>query len=55
VLTPSEVKPFLTHPKEVIREFAANGKSGLALAQELHPDGIVLDLLLPDIQGGEVL
>ena len=34
---------------------AADGRSGLALAREVRPDVIVLDLHLPDIAGDEVL
>lgn len=34
---------------------AADGEAGLALAREWHPDLILLDLLLPKIEGFEVL
>jgi signal transduction histidine kinase len=34
---------------------AMQGRLGLELAQEHHPDLVLLDLNLPDLQGGEVL
>lgn len=34
---------------------APDGEAGLALAREWHPDLILLDLLLPKIEGFEVL
>jgi CheY-like chemotaxis protein len=34
---------------------AASGKGGLQLAQDCHPDLILLDMHLPDIPGNEVL
>lgn len=34
---------------------AADGKTGLDLARELKPDCIILDLLMPDISGFDVL
>ena len=34
--------------------WAASGKDGLEMARELKPDLIVLDLMLPDINGLEV-
>ncbi len=33
---------------------AERGRDGLALARELHPDLILLDLMLPDVPGTEV-
>ncbi|OEY65309.1 response regulator transcription factor [Marinobacter sp. X15-166B] len=45
---------YLTGQGFVIRE-AANGTDGLALAVEHHCDIVVLDLMLPDINGLEVL
>ena len=33
---------------------AATGAEGLQLARELHPDLVVLDLMLPDIPGRDV-
>lgn len=38
----------------VVRE-AANGRDGLALAAENHCDIVILDIMLPDINGLEVL
>ena len=35
--------------------FAHDGKTGLALAREKKPDGIVLDLLMPGMDGFQVL
>ena len=34
---------------------AGNGKEGLQLAKEIRPDGIVLDLIMPEMTGFEVL
>jgi CheY-like chemotaxis protein len=34
---------------------AGNGRDGLALAREIHPDGIILDLLMPEMTGFVVL
>jgi len=34
---------------------ASNGRDGLQLAHDVHPDGIVLDLLMPEMTGFEVL
>ena len=34
---------------------AADGQTGLRLAQELHPDAILLDMMLPSLDGTEVL
>ena len=34
---------------------ASNGREGLQLAREVHPDGIVLDLLMPEMTGFAVL
>jgi two-component system response regulator CpxR len=36
-------------------ETAANGKLGLALAQEMHPDIMLLDLMMPIMTGEEML
>lgn len=36
-------------------ETAENGKLGLALAQELKPDIILLDLMMPEMSGDEML
>ena len=41
------------HGYEVVA--VAGGREGLALAQELHPQAITLDLSLPDLDGREVL
>lgn len=34
---------------------ATNGQDGLRLAEELQPDLIILDLMMPDMHGWEVL
>src|SRR6185369_12841526 len=34
---------------------ASNGREGLELARKVHPDGIVLDLVMPEMSGLEVL
>ncbi|HEX6401425.1 MAG TPA: response regulator, partial [Actinomycetota bacterium] len=34
---------------------AEDGRSGLELARSEHPDAIVLDLMMPDLNGYEVL
>lgn len=36
-------------------ETAANGKLGLALAEEMKPDIILLDLMMPEMTGDEML
>ena len=36
-------------------ETAENGKLGLALAQEMNPDIILLDLMMPEMTGEEML
>jgi len=35
-------------------EFAENGKQGIEFAQKYEPDAILLDVVLPDIDGYEV-
>lgn len=36
-------------------ETAANGKLGLELAEKMKPDIILLDLMMPEMTGGEML
>ncbi len=36
-------------------ETAANGKLGLALAEDMKPDIILLDLMMPEMNGDEML
>lgn len=36
-------------------ETADNGKLGLELAQKMHPDIILLDLMMPEMNGDEML
>lgn len=36
-------------------ETAANGKVGLQLAEEMNPDIILLDLMMPEMSGDEML
>lgn len=36
-------------------ETAENGKVGLALAENMKPDMILLDLMMPEMTGGEML
>jgi len=38
-----------------IVETAENGKFGLQLAEEMHPDIILLDLMMPEMNGDEML
>lgn len=38
-----------------IVETAANGKLGLELAESMKPDIILLDLMMPEMNGGEML
>ena len=35
--------------------WARSGEEGLAMAEEVHPDTVLLDILLPDVDGWEVL
>ena len=34
---------------------ATNGASGLSLARDVHPDAVILDVMMPDMDGWEVL
>src|SRR6185312_2565849 len=36
-------------------ETAGNGKLGLELAEKMHPDIILLDLMMPEMNGDEML
>ena len=36
-------------------ELARDGRDGLDLARKLHPDGIVLDIILPELDGWDLL
>lgn len=36
-------------------EIAANGKLGLQLCEEMEPDMVLLDLMMPEMNGDEVL
>jgi len=36
-------------------ELAANGRDGIALANSWRPDGVLVDIILPDLSGIEVL
>lgn len=36
-------------------EIAANGKLGLELCEEMEPDMVLLDLMMPEMNGDEVL
>jgi DNA-binding response OmpR family regulator len=38
-----------------VADKAENGKLGLALAQEMNPDIILLDLMMPEMTGEEML
>ena len=38
-----------------IVDTAANGKLGLALAEEMKPDIVLLDLMMPEMDGAETL
>lgn len=39
---------------EHLLEFAENGEAALKIARELHPDLILLDVMMPDVDGFEV-
>ncbi|MFC1613361.1 PleD family two-component system response regulator [Patescibacteria group bacterium] len=47
------VKKFIDVGCEIITAF--DGRKGLALAKKEHPDLVLLDLILPEIDGYEVL
>jgi signal transduction histidine kinase/ActR/RegA family two-component response regulator len=49
------MKQLMERRGDVALESAMSGREGLARALELHPDVVLLDLDLPDIQGEEVL
>ena len=36
-------------------ETAENGKAGVALVQEFHPDIVLMDLMMPEMNGDEAL
>jgi DNA-binding response OmpR family regulator len=40
--------------EEIILEHALTGRKGLELIQRLKPDLVILDLMLPDIEGWDV-
>jgi NarL family two-component system response regulator LiaR len=41
----------LTESEWIVCEEAANGREGIVKAQELHPDIIILDLAMPEMNG----
>ncbi len=50
-----QVRYRLTHRDNLTVDSAANGTSGLVLALKNRPDLIILDWMLPDISGPEML
>ena len=44
-------KEALTESEWILCEEAANGREGIVKAQELRPDVIVLDLVMPEMNG----
>ena len=46
------VKDILANGTEVVS--AKNGKEGLEKAKELHPDLVLLDIMMPDMSGWDV-
>ena len=50
----AQLKMVLENAGDLTVELAHNGLDGLRLAQEMSPDLIVLDIVLPDMDGFQV-
>ena len=48
------VKKNLEISGEFLVDIAANGKDGIELAKKIKPDLILLDIIMPEMEGGEV-
>ena len=50
----AELVEYNLRQEKMTAEVCTNGAAGLAKAKKIHPDAIVLDLMLPDVGGLEV-
>jgi DNA-binding response OmpR family regulator len=49
-----ELLHLILRNKEIVLEHASTGRQGLRLIRQLKPDLVILDLMLPDIDGWDV-
>jgi two-component system response regulator VicR len=49
-----ELLDLILKNKEIVLEHASTGRQGLKLIRQLKPDLVILDLMLPDIDGWDV-